>query len=277
MADREPRPSGFGSNPFRWRPVVLVVAAALLIGGAASGHDPGLPPGGARPTAVSFDGVPEVGALFLGETDGPHACTGSVVRSDDSDLVITAAHCLSGTGQGMSFVPGYRGGLAPYGTWQVTAIYADPRWISVQDPQHDYAFLVLAPQRRGGHPVRLRQTVRGDLLGAAPIPGRPVTVPAYVEGQQDLPIICTAPAYVFQGYPAFDCHGYDTGVSGAPFLVRGPDGPVVRGVIGGLHQGGCFEDTSYSSWFDADTLALYRRAEDGDHPDTLPDPGDGDC
>lgn len=255
----------------------LVVAAVLLTSAAASGRNAVVVPGDGLPSAVEYDGVPEVGALFTDGLQNPHGCTASVVRGDGPDIVVTAAHCVSGTGRAVSFAPGYQAGRTPFGVWQVAAAYADPRWISAHDPRRDYVFLVLVPQRRGGHLLRLRDAVRGNLLGTAPAPGGPVTVPAYVEGRQDRPITCTAPTYVFQGYPAFDCHGYGTGVSGAPFLTRSSRGPVVRGVIGGLHQGGCVESTSYASRFDAEVFALYRRAESGASPDTLPEAGGDGC
>jgi Trypsin len=66
----------------------------------------------------SFNGTPAVGALFTvsGGQLGRHFCTASVVDSPPGDLVITAAHCVSGMAAGqIAFVPGYRSGVAPYG------------------------------------------------------------------------------------------------------------------------------------------------------------------
>ena len=78
-------------------------------------------------SARAFSGTPAVGALFTTSAGqlGSHFCTASVVGSPHGDLVVTAAHCVSGGVAGVAFVPGYRSGAAPYGIWTVTKIYAD--------------------------------------------------------------------------------------------------------------------------------------------------------
>src|SRR5580704_5562537 len=63
-----------------------------------------------------------IGALFRithrGQLSGGHFCTASVVDSPQGDLVMTAAHCVSGLGAGQfAFVPGFRDGRTPYGVW----------------------------------------------------------------------------------------------------------------------------------------------------------------
>ncbi|HET9656610.1 MAG TPA: trypsin-like peptidase domain-containing protein [Kineosporiaceae bacterium] len=268
--------SGIGGG--RWR---RWVAAALIVAGLEAVSAAAWPSSAAAadqiPTATSFPGVPAVGAVFPDGVASPHTCTGSVIRGAGPDVVLTAAHCLSGTGQGVVFAPGYHDGAAPYGLWTVSAVYADPRWVSAQDPQHDYAFLVLEPRRRAGHTTHLHDLVAGYLLGTAPDPGREVSVIAYAQGLNDRPIICTTATYRFSGYPAFDCHGFVLGTSGAPWLTWTSGSFTVRGTIGGLHQGGCYEYTSYSSAFDRDTLATYQRAQRGTAPDDLPVPGGDGC
>ena len=64
----------------------------------------------------AFAGTPAVGALFTTSAGklGRHFCTATVVNSPAGDLVITAAHCVSGT-SGVVFVPGYDNGTTPYG------------------------------------------------------------------------------------------------------------------------------------------------------------------
>src|SRR6516162_6297864 len=66
----------------------------------------------------AFAGTPAVGALFTTSAGklGRHFCTASVVNSPAGDLVITAAHCVSGTSN-VAFVPGYDRGATPYGVW----------------------------------------------------------------------------------------------------------------------------------------------------------------
>jgi hypothetical protein len=51
----------------------------------------------------------------------------------------------------------------------------------------------------------------------------------------------------------------------------------VVGVIGGLHQGGCSADTSYSAPFLPDVYQVWLRATLGKTPDVLPRPGSSGC
>ena len=57
----------------------------------------------------AFAGTPAVGALFTASAGrlGQHFCTASVVDSPAGDLLITAAHCVTGTSGTIEFVPGY--------------------------------------------------------------------------------------------------------------------------------------------------------------------------
>jgi Trypsin len=91
----------------------------------------------------AFAGTPAVGALFT-TSDGRldrHFCSGSVLDSPNGDLVITAAHCVTGTSGTIDFVPGYDNGATPYGTWTVTKVYVDQAWSSAQNPDDDFAIL----------------------------------------------------------------------------------------------------------------------------------------
>lgn len=85
--------------------------------------------------------------------------------------------------------------------------------------------------------------------------------------------------YYTDGFPAFNCHGYVGGSSGSPWLSRIPGTPwqMVLGVIGGLHQGGCYEYTSYSSAFGLDAFRLLLRAELHRNPDVVPRAGSDGC
>ncbi len=228
------------------------------------------------PTAHHFGGSPPVGALFPPGLS-VHVCTASVVDSRSGDLLLTAAHCIVGTGKGYVFAPGYHDGIEPYGTWTVTAAYGAPAWISRQAPAADYAFLVVAPHLRDGHPEPIEDATGAYRIGAAPRPGTRVTVPAYVIGSHDDPITCTAPTYDHSDTPAFNCNLYADGTSGAPWLERAGHGWEVVGVIGGLHQGGCYPWTSYTAPFGAATQRLAARAASGQAASTFPTPGGDGC
>jgi len=253
------------------------VAAAILVSGPVALAGP-VPVAQASGPAVAVPAarVPFAGALFPHGTRAAHTCSADVVRSASRDVVLTAAHCLAGTGRNLTFVPGYRAGAEPYGEWTVTAAYVDARWIAARDPQHDYAFVVVAPRRQGGRVLRLEDVVPGRSVGAAPESHVAVRIVAYPQGRGG-PISCTHPTYRHDGYPAFDCHGFVGGTSGAGWLVGGAGHEVIRGVIGGLHQGGCSEFTSYSPRFDGDTLAVLARADRGAAADILPRAGGDGC
>ncbi|HZE49346.1 MAG TPA: trypsin-like peptidase domain-containing protein [Jatrophihabitantaceae bacterium] len=258
------------------RRVLLVLTAVLVLlglGSTAAIADPPAPPG--TPTASTFDGTPTVGPLFFAGLSAPHGCTASVLASPTRDLIITAAHCIDGTAAGVQFVPGYDRGATPYGVWTVTSAYVDPAWIATQDPTRDYAILRVSKHGRTG----VQDVTGGSLLGVAPRAGERITDVAYNAGIDDQPITCSPRTYVTTGYPAFNCHGYVGGSSGSPWLTRLPGLPltVVRGVIGGLHQGGCFEYTSYSSPFDAAVFRLLLRAVVGARPDVVPPAGSDGC
>lgn len=235
----------------------------------------------AQTAAKSFDGMPQVGALFYGSSDSAlHFCTASVVDSPEHNLLITAAHCLSGTGTNLLFAPMYHDGAAPYGTWKVEAAYVTRGWLISRDPHEDVAFLAVSPNRRDGRTVNVQDVVGGDRLATSRGLAVRATVIGYPLGTGGRPITCTNQVYDHLGYPAFNCDGYVGGTSGGPWLTdfnqarRRAD---VYGIIGGLHQGGCSPNTSYSSYFDASTSALYERAARGGPGDTVPSAGSDGC
>lgn len=216
-----------------------------------------------------------VAAVFDGSTD--HSCSAGVIASTTHDLLITAAHCVSGTGTGLTVTPGYDAGQAPYGTWSVTAVFVDPAWAEDQSEDDDFAILRVAPQTVGGE-TRLLQDVTGAVpLGMTPTGRKVVTVQGFNAGSGDQSVACTTELAFKRGNPVFRCDGYTGGSSGSPWLVTGAD-HVTRtiGVIGGRHQGGCKQQRSFSSAFGADVMTLLSRAEragtEGDNAPTAPPP-----
>jgi V8-like Glu-specific endopeptidase len=221
---------------------------------------------------TASSGFPTTGPLyFAGFT--AHTCTASVVQSSTRDLLITAAHCVYGTGVGMAFVPGSVNGSAPYGRWTVTAAYVDPSWRTSHNPLRDVAFLRVAPQHVNGAVRTVEQLTGANTLIETPLNVGQVSVPAYLYGVGGLPITCLTSTYRTGAYLAFDCGGYADGVSGAPWIR----GSTVVGVIGGLHQGGCSWSTSRSAPFDATTIATYQRAVSKAQGDVLPGPVSDGC
>jgi V8-like Glu-specific endopeptidase len=255
------------------RPIIVALCAALVQTLAASG----VAMASTIPTATRFDGIPTAGAVFHSSVTSPHSCSGSVVASPRRNLILTAAHCIRGAGTDVKFVPMYHDGLTPFGVWTASATYVDARWISKQDPHFDYAFLTVAPIVWHGKLANIQDVVGANKLVVDRGFGLQVRVIGYPHGINDKPITCANRTYDQQGYPGFDCHGYVGGTSGGPFLLPDGAGSDVNGVIGGLHQGGCFEFTSYTSYFDADTTRLYGQASSGAPRSVLPAPGPSGC
>jgi V8-like Glu-specific endopeptidase len=225
------------------------------------------------PTAHHFSGMPTVGPLFPSATATRHGCTASVIDSPAGNLLLTAAHCVSGRYVGTVFAPGYDAGKEPYGLWTVIAVHGATGWLKNHDTQNDYAFLVVGPRTINGKVTQIQDVTGGNQLGNAAVAGETVTVPAYARGSDDQPLTCTIKVYLDDGFPAFNCNPYPGGTSGSPWLVSTAHGDVVVGVIGGLHQGGCHTYTSYSSAFSTTTWRTYATSAEG--LPTTPFPGSG--
>jgi|CZKW01.1.fsa_nt_gi V8-like Glu-specific endopeptidase len=246
--------------------------ASALVSAQVLGDDP--PPVQAGPgeagvmkKGVPFRGTAAVGALFSrvhGKLGG-HFCTASVLHSPQGNLLITAAHCITGrrlTPAGsMEFAPGFAAGKFPYGLWPVTAAYVDSRWSSDQNPNDDVAFLVV---KRPGK--RIEKYTGAETLAVNRKPPQLVQVIGYPD-TTNRPITCTAPARPYDPGTlrqlVFDCDDYTNGTSGGPFLTnvsRRTGGGSVVGVIGGYQEGGYSPDVSYSPKFLDSVRDLYKVA-----------------
>ncbi|MET3962677.1 hypothetical protein ABIE44_002611 [Marmoricola sp. OAE513] len=245
-----------------------ILLSLLVCGLAFTGLPAASADDAAVPTAHQVETVPATGAIFYPSILGlfptlglPHFCSASVVDSPTRDLVVTAAHCVFGTGPTIEFAPLLHDNSLPAGVWSVTKIYIDPAWAKTFDPRHDVAFLRVAP--RGGK--KIEDVVDGHPLGT-PTVGQSVNVSGYPMGSKGRPLTCTAALELVDGYSGIRCNGFEDGTSGGPWLQ---DGRVV-GVIGGLEQGGCAADAEYSTPFGADVQALFNRAVAGGKGDNVP-------
>ena len=266
--------SGRKSRGMGWWVAMVVVLGGTVLAACASPKttSDGTVP---LPQAHSFSGLRNVGPLFP-PGSSIHTCTASVIASRTGDLVITAAHCLSGSGAGWRFAPGYDNGVEPYGSWNVVGLYGAPAWLHSTLASSDYAIVKVAPRVVKGKAQTLQDVVGANRLATAPVYGATVTVPAYAIGSNDRPLTCTV-RVSYQGiYPAFTCNPYVGGTSGAPWLEHSRGTNTVVGVIGGFHQGGCTPMRSYSAPFNATTLAIAASAAKGTTPSQFPvAPSDG--
>jgi V8-like Glu-specific endopeptidase len=136
-----------------------------------------------------------VGKVFFTLGGEDYACSGTLVGGKGTDVVLTAAHCVTG-GPGKDgatrwatnwmFAPGFVNGLLPYGEYTARRFFVSKDWTGPLGgrEQYDAAFVQVATA-----------TLHGASSAAQPPPGLPVKF----AGRQD-----SAPlsrAYVF-GYPA---------------------------------------------------------------------------
>jgi V8-like Glu-specific endopeptidase len=216
------------------------------------------------PNPVHFAGVPTVGALFFTTGKKSHFCTASVVDSSHGDIVLTAAHCVYGGSYAtdIAYVPQWHDGVSPHGVWTVTSITVAKGWISAQDPNLDFAFLTVAPQKKGGAPV---QRVTGGLrLGVNDGFNHKIYVIGYNDTDSK-PIGCSTTSTKFEPTQMrFYCNSYQDGTSGGPWILdfnRVTGTGIVFGDIGGYEQGGDYPYLSYSPYYSSSILHLFQQAE----------------
>ncbi len=104
------------------------------------------------------------GKVFFTLNGTDYVCSASTTRSVNRDTVLTAGHCLNnGPGDFASrwiFVPGYRDGVRPYGTWTARRLFTPAPWKDKGDVDYDIGFGVL--NTLSGRHVT-------DVVGAQPI------------------------------------------------------------------------------------------------------------
>ncbi|GGZ94266.1 hypothetical protein GCM10010371_62660 [Streptomyces subrutilus] len=255
-----PQPRAACRAPARVRRAVRTVLALAAMA-ALLGIDLPESPGavlGVTSRAAPDATADRVGALFAGTLDGGHFCTAAVVRSDDRDVIATAAHCLEDPDTTV-FAPGYRDGRAPYGLWRLTGVYVAPGWTDGQDPDQDIAFATVAPaDGAAGTPLE-------DLVGGFPVaadqPEHPtVTIVGYPRAEE-APVRCAnTTGLLSETQRRIECPDLTGGTSGSPWLVDG----ALAGVLGGYEGGGTVPEVSYSAVPGDQAMALYREAaQDG--------------
>jgi V8-like Glu-specific endopeptidase len=224
-------------------------------------------PDGASEDARTALDAPRVGALFLHDSSGNHFCTASVVTSPGRDLLITAAHCISGgNGTGyrsdIVFIPDYRDGRAPYGIWTPARVLVARGWASSGNPALDVGFVVLKPrdgenieQILGANVLRFNAGYRNlvRVTGYPNSSGEPITCRNWTVEQSASQL-------------EFSCPGFTGGTSGSPWIT-GFD-PATRtgsivGVLGGYERGGTSPSVSYSAYLGAAIRTLYDQAISG--------------
>ena len=113
------------------------------------------------------------GKVFLTVPSGIYAddyeCSGTAVRAPNESVVWTAGHCGYDEGflacncfvTNFQFVPGYRNGNHPFGTWPARNLYTTSQWANSGDSSFDLSAAKVA--RRNGK--TLQDVVRGRRIG----------------------------------------------------------------------------------------------------------------
>jgi hypothetical protein len=90
------------------------------------------------------------GKVFFDQGSSRYVCSGTVVSSSGHWLVETAGHCVASSAThaystNVTFVPAYRSGAAPFGTWAASRLWAPADWVGNGNMRNDRGFIVLAP------------------------------------------------------------------------------------------------------------------------------------
>jgi hypothetical protein len=105
------------------------------------------------------------GAVFIREDGGYGRCSGTSVTAPNKSLVITAGHCVFENGRWSGrrwvFVPGYRHGERPFGTFIAHWLGTTPQWHRAENDNFDVGAAVVGRNERG---ELLAQAVGADRL-----------------------------------------------------------------------------------------------------------------
>ncbi len=218
----------------------------------------------------TLPGLAVNGAVFISEGPGRGfaRCSGTSVNAPNQSLVFTAGHCVYEEGHFYSrrwvFVPGYRHGERPFGTFVAHWLGTTPQWRATENFNYDAGAAVVGRNERG-------QTLAAAVGADGFASGRPP--------RQDFDVYGYPVARPFDGATLQRCLGsvYE-GHDFESFLYPGPldlavpcqisagasgGGWVIEGdVLNGLTSNGYNDEpvTDYGPYFGKVIAALYHRA-----------------
>jgi V8-like Glu-specific endopeptidase len=219
----------------------------------------------ADPTAPGFS---QNGAVFVvGRFGTLGRCSGTSVNAPNFSLVITAGHCVHEGRRWMGtkwvFVPGYRFGERPFGTFVAKWLGSTPQWIKSENPNFDIGAAVVSRNERG---QRLADAVGADDIAWNLPPNQVFDVYGYpVEEPFDGSTLQHCAQTPFEGHAFFSlltpgplnlavhCE-ISAGASGGGWVISG-------NVLNGLTADGYPEDdTNYGPYFGKEVAKLFARA-----------------
>ncbi|WP_157529581.1 serine protease [Nocardia sp. NRRL S-836] len=114
--------------------------------------------GQAQGIGIQLNEAQTVGKVFFTDPASGlnYVCSGAVVNSGKKKLVSTAGHCVHGGAGGQwmqnwAFVPRYRDGARPYGTWAAYQLAARTAWTSSSSGDEDMGMVIM--QTLGGNSI----------------------------------------------------------------------------------------------------------------------------
>jgi V8-like Glu-specific endopeptidase len=233
----------------------------------------GLPSESVVPTETIADptlpGFSQNGAVFVvGRFGTLGRCSGTSVNAPNFSLVITAGHCVHEgrhwMGHKWVFVPGYRYGERPFGTFVAKWLGSTPQWIKSENTNFDVGAAVVSRNERG---QRLADAVGGadiawnlspkqvfDVYGypvAPPFDGSTLQHCAQTpfEGHAFFSLLAPGPLNL-----AVHCE-ISAGASGGGWLISGKN--VLNGVTADGYLG---DDTDYGPYFGQEVGKLFSKA-----------------
>lgn len=219
------------------------------------------------------------GAVF-GEYPTPtgveiYQCSGSVIESPAGNVVLTAGHCVidpetGDVAQSVVFVPGYREGSEPYGSFAAESWSTTPEWMQTAgtrepDESGDLAMLRLAPSASSGASVEAT-------VGGLPIAfesdreqtytqwGYPGETPydGEVLYSNTTPYAGVDPFYPAATAPIKIASDFTAGSSGGPWTVGPAADPTVVSLTDYAYE---FDPGHvYGAWFGAAARQVYEEA-----------------
>jgi V8-like Glu-specific endopeptidase len=214
-------------------------------------------------------GLSQNGAIFIVGRSGTLArCSGTAVNAPNYSVVITAGHCVHEGrhwfGNKWVFVPGYRFGERPLGTFVAKWLGSTPQWIGSENPNFDVGAAVVSRNERG---QRLAEAVAADDIAwnlppnqvfdvygypvAPPFDGSTLQhcAPTPFEGHAFFSFLSPGPLNL-----AVQCNT-SPGASGGGWVISGSN------VLNGLTADGFPEDdTDYGPYFGKEVAKLFARA-----------------
>jgi hypothetical protein len=206
------------------------------------------------------------GRIFVRQGKLRGFCSGTAINSPTRQLVLTAGHCVnSGPDQHnrsiwssyLEFVPGFNGGVAPFGAFVARrdAIYAPKQWVKHGNPDFDLGAFLTLPNAEG---VNVADAVGGGAAIVTDLSRRQFFQSFGYPGETTHLQSCGSPyigddtlSYPLPGPPtqAINCR-WAPGASGGGWLIG--DGSQIDGMTTYLHLNN--RTRSFGPYFSSTTV-----------------------